>query len=107
MAPVGVTALEWPDAGPEPLALAACTVNVYDVPGVRLRTLAVVAGGEPVTVVVACAVEPMYGVTMYEVGGPPDDGAVQVTVAAALPAVAVTPDTPPGDGVGRNRTSTQ
>ena len=63
VAPVGVTALVWPDSGPEPLALVACTLNVYDVPGVRLRTLAVVAGGVPVTVVVACAVEPMYGVT--------------------------------------------
>ena len=55
----------------------------------------------PVTVVVVvvgatgiglCAVAPMYGVTVYAViADPPSFGAVQLTVADALPAVAVTP----------------
>src|SRR5664279_4008888 len=54
--------------------------------------VAVVAGGDPVRVVGVCAVFPMDGVMVYEVIGlPPLPGAVQDTVAAALPAVAVTP----------------
>ena len=50
-----------------------------------------VAGGEPVTVVGVCAVEPMYGVILYEVGCPPLDGAVQETFADVRPpSIAVT-----------------
>ena len=56
---VGVTALEGSDAGPEPLGFEAVTLKVYDVPPVRLWILAFVTGGEPVTVVGVCAVEPM------------------------------------------------
>src|SRR5664279_4547396 len=54
--------------------------------------VAVVAGGFPVMVVGVCAVPPMDGVRVYEVMTlPPLPGAVQDTVAEALPAVAVTP----------------
>ena len=50
-----------------------------------------VAGGLPLTIVGACAVVPMYGVTVYSVIGlPPFEGAVQLTTAEPLPAVAVT-----------------
>ena len=74
-------------------------------------TVAEVAGGLPVTVTGVCAVEPMYGVTVYLVIALPPllDGAVQLTVAAVLPAVAVTPVGAPGavgargHGVGRRR----
>ena len=61
---VGVTAFEAADAGPVPTALVAATLNVYAVPLVRPVTLAVVAGGLPVTVVGVCAVVPMNGVTV-------------------------------------------
>ena len=56
-------------------------------------TVVEVAGGLPVTVTGVCAVEPMYGVTVYLVMALPPllDGAVQLTVADPLPAVAVTP----------------
>jgi hypothetical protein len=45
----GVTALEAAEVGPLPAALAAVTVNVYDVPAVRPVTVAVVAGAATVT----------------------------------------------------------
>jgi hypothetical protein len=60
-------------------------------------TVAWVAGGLPDTVTGVCAVEPMYGVTVYPVIAlPPLPGAVQLTVADALPAVADTPAGAPG-----------
>jgi hypothetical protein len=58
--PAGVTELDADDAGPVPTELVADTVNVYAVPFVSPVTVA----GLPDTVVVACAVEPMYGVTV-------------------------------------------
>jgi hypothetical protein len=58
-APVGVTAFDALDCGPEPSEFTACTLKVYAVPGVRSRTVPLVAGGEPVMVVTACAVVPM------------------------------------------------
>ncbi len=75
------------------MALVADTVNVYAVPLVSPVTVVDVAGGVPVTVVGVCAVVPMNGVTVYLVIVLPPllDGAVQLTVADALPAVAVTP----------------
>ena len=63
-AAVGVIELEAAEAGPVPTALAADTVNVYEVPSVSPVTVAVVAGGLPVTVVGVCAVVPTYGVTV-------------------------------------------
>jgi hypothetical protein len=56
-------------------------------------TVVEVAGGLPVTVTGVCAVEPTYGVTVYLVIALPPvlEGAVQLTVADPLPAVAVTP----------------
>ena len=61
-------------------------------------TVVEVAGGLPVTVTGVCAVEPMNGVTVYLVIVLPPllDGAVQLTVADPLPAVAVTPVGAPG-----------
>ena len=48
----GVTAFDGADAGPEPLAFVAVTVKVYVLPLVRSVIVALVAGGEPETVVV-------------------------------------------------------
>jgi len=61
-------------------------------------TCFVVAGGLPVTVTGVCAVEPINGVTVYVliVLPPVLVGAVQLTVADPLPAVAVTPVGAPG-----------
>ena len=61
---LGVTAFDGDDSGPVPIAFVAVTVNVYAVPLVRLLIVALVAGGDPVTVVGVCAAEPMYGVTV-------------------------------------------
>jgi hypothetical protein len=47
----GVTALDCADAAPAPLALTACTVNVYVVPLVSPVTVVLVAGGDPLTIV--------------------------------------------------------
>jgi len=65
-------------------------------------TVAETAGGLPVTVTGVCAAEPINGVTVYLVIALPPllDGAVQLTVAAALPAVAVTPVGAPGTSLG-------
>jgi hypothetical protein len=60
----GVTALDCADAGPAPLTLSACTVNVYVVPVDRPVTVVLVAGGAPVTTLGAWAVVPTYGVTL-------------------------------------------
>src|SRR5579859_7670271 len=87
----GVTVFEAADAGPVPTALVAVTVKVYVTPFVRPPIVAVVAGGLPLITVGVWAVEPTYGVTVYEVIGLlPSDGAVHDTVACALPAVATT-----------------
>src|SRR4051812_36804284 len=99
-APLGVTAAEAADCAPSPVGLDAVTRNVYAVPGVRPLIVVLVAGGVPLIVFGVCAVDPMYGVTVYEVTGPPDAGAVQLTVADALPAVAVTPVAAPGAPAG-------
>jgi hypothetical protein len=94
----GVTALDALDAGPVPPLLIAATVNVYAVPFVRPVTVALVAGGEPVTVVGVWAVEPTYGVTVYPVIALPPvlPGAVQLTSAWLVAALAVTPVGAPG-----------
>ena len=99
---LGVTALDAGDSEPAPLALVADTVNVYVVPFVRPGTVVEVAGGVPVTVTGVCAVVPMYGVTVYLVSVLPPllVGAVQLTVAWPLPAVAVTPVGVPGSPFG-------
>jgi hypothetical protein len=60
----GVTEFDAPDAGPVPTALVAVTVNVYAVPLVSPLTVALVAGGLPVTVVGDCADDPRNGVTV-------------------------------------------
>jgi len=53
--------------------------------------VALVAGGEPVTVLAGWAVEPTYGVTVYcVIALPPFDGAAQVTLALLSPGVAMT-----------------
>src|SRR5579859_5228294 len=89
----GVTAAEWADSGEVPFGLVALTVNVYAVPLVRPVIVAFVV----VTVVDGWAVDPAYGVTVYEVIGlPPSAGAVQLTVALALPGAALTPVGVPG-----------
>ena len=83
--PVGVTAFEAADAGPAPLGFDGLDREGVRVPGVSPVIVVLVAGGEPVTVVGVCAVEPMYGVISYDVRGPPLAGAVQMTVAEAWP----------------------
>ena len=72
------------------------------VPLVSPVTVVEVAGGLPVTVTGVCAVEPMNGVTVYLVIALPPllVGAVQLTVADPLPAVAVTPVGAPGSAFG-------
>jgi hypothetical protein len=101
---VGVTAFDAADAVPDPAPFTAVTVNVYAVPAVNAETDPDVT--DPDTVVVACAVDPTYGVITYEDGVLPDDGAVHDTVAPSTPAVAVTPVGCPGR-TGWNSTSTQ
>src|SRR5215210_1988377 len=104
----GVTALECADTGPDPFGLTASTVNVYVVPVVRPVMVVLVGSGEPVTVFGACGVEPMYGVTLYEVTAPPAAGADQATVAEVRPpATALTSVTWPGTDAGVKSTSTQ
>ena len=107
VAPVGVTALDSSDAGPEPFAFEAVTRNVYCVPPVSPVTVASFAGGEPVTTVAGCASAPAYGVIVYVVGGPPAVGEFHVIVAELGPPVAWTCVTMPGTGVGTKSTSTQ
>jgi hypothetical protein len=50
-----------------------------------------VAGGLPETVIGVWAVEPIYGVIEYPVGGEPPEGAVQDSDTWPTPAVASTP----------------
>src|ERR1700687_6300943 len=89
--PSGVTLFDCAEAVPVPTLLMAATVNVYAVPLARPVTIWVVA--VELNVVAVWAVAPMYGVTVYPVTGLPPfpTGAVQLTVACALPAVADTP----------------
>jgi len=85
--PVGVIALDAIDAGEVVVAFVAVTVNVYAVPLVNPDTVAVVA---PVVVAVN---EPGAEVTVYEAIAeePGLADAVHDTVAAVLPATALTP----------------
>src|SRR4051794_5089833 len=80
----GVTLFEGADASPVPTALVAVTVNVYAVPLVSPLTMM----GEAVP---PALLPPGEDVTVYEVMGEPpfEPGGVNVTVACALPAVAV------------------
>ena len=55
---LGVTALDGAEAVPVPRELVAVTLNVYAVPLVSPVTVAVLAGGEPVTVTGVPAVDP-------------------------------------------------
>src|SRR5579872_4148095 len=88
---VGVTEFEAVEAGPAPALLVAVTVKVYAWPLVR-----------PPTVIGLLAPDwwrlPGVEVTVYEVmGAPPSEaGAVKLTVAWALPAVAEAPVGAPG-----------
>jgi hypothetical protein len=110
LAPVGVTAFDCADTGPGPPEFDACTVNVYDAPCVSPVTVTLVAGGDPDTVVADCATPALYGVTAYDVGAPPLDGADHETVADWNPADADTFVTCPGAAgraAGANITSTQ
>ena len=93
--PTGVTALEALDADPVPALLVAVTVNVYDVPFVKLVTVAEVPAVVAVTL-------PGEEVTVYcVIDAPPSDaGAVQETSASALPPVADTPVGTPGTVAG-------
>src|SRR5918912_1152678 len=95
----GVTLLEASEAGPVPTAFVAVTVNVYAVPFVSPVTVAVVGTSVLPTGGLTVA-EPPAGeeVTVYEVIALPpfEAGAVQDTLAAALPAVATTPVGAPG-----------
>jgi hypothetical protein len=88
----GLTLFEAVEAGPVPAALVAVTANVYAVPLARPVTTIVVAP------VVLAMMLPGEEVTVYAVIAEPpfDDGAVQLTVACPLPAVAVTPVGAPG-----------
>jgi hypothetical protein len=91
----GITLLEAADAGPGPTALVAVTVKVYDVPFVRPDT--VIGLAVPVPVIL-----PGVEVTVYKVIAVPpfDAGAVKLTVASKLPAVAATPVGAPGTVTG-------
>ena len=99
-----MTAFDAADGALLPPPFVAITVNVYVVPFVRPVTIVFVAGGLPVIVIGACAVEPTYGVTVYDVAAPPDMGAVQLTDAIALPAVATTFVGEPGGLGGKGTT---
>ena len=107
-APCGVTAFDCADTGPPPFGLIAWTVKRYVVPVVRPVIVVLVTGGVPVIVFGVCAVVPTYGVILYEVTAPPEDGAVQLTLADVVPpATALTPETAPGAEAGEKTTSTQ
>jgi hypothetical protein len=80
----GVTAVDATEADDVPSALMLCVVNVYAVPLVKFET--VQEPEAPVTVQVS---PPGDAVTKYEVGVPPDNGALTVTIAPRLIATAV------------------
>lgn len=83
-AAAGVTEFDWAEAMPVPAAFVAATVKVYAVPFVRPVT--VIGDAVPDAVI-----PPGDDVTVYPVMADPpfDAGGVKVTVACALPAVAV------------------
>jgi hypothetical protein len=58
----GVTGSDGAEEAPVPAALAADTVNVYDVPLTSPVTAAEVAGGEPAMTVAVCELAPTWGV---------------------------------------------
>ena len=60
----GVTVFEGSESALVPTEFVAVTVKVYAVPFVRPVTVAVVAGGAPVTTVAARVVVPACGVTV-------------------------------------------
>ena len=80
--------MEYPDARLVPMSLIARTRKVYRVPLVRPVISWVV---DPAGKLTALFKTPwLQTITLYRViGDPPSFGAVQVTVAAVLPAVAV------------------
>jgi hypothetical protein len=80
----GVTALDADDAAPVPAAFVAVTVKVYDVPLVKPDTVSGLDEPDAVN-------EPGLDVAVYDVIALPplDEGAVNVTLVLALPAVAV------------------
>jgi hypothetical protein len=82
----GVAPFDAADAGPVPIAFVAVTLNVYVVPFTRPVTSIDVQGAVQVPVIV-----PGEDVAVYDVIAEPPSlaGAVKVTVACALPAVAV------------------
>jgi hypothetical protein len=90
----GVTLLEAADAGPAPTPLVAVTVNVYAVPLARTRTVHGDVAHVPVC--------PPEDVAVYDVIAEPPSlaGGVKVTVACALPAVAVPMVGAPGTVAG-------
>jgi hypothetical protein len=87
----GVTALDGAEAAPVPTAFVALTVNVYAVPFVRPATVMGLPDPVPVW-------PPGLAVTVYEVIAEPpfEEGALNDTVADALPATADTPVGAPG-----------
>jgi hypothetical protein len=101
----GVTALDGAEGALFPTPFEATTENVYVVPFVSPFTTVDVEGGVPVTVVDVCAVAPMKGVTLYDVGAPPEVGALQLTAASPLPGVAATLVGEPGAGGGVGTTA--
>ena len=80
----GTTELEGADGEPVPTVLIAATVNVYAVP--LVSPVRVMGEALPVT-----AAPPGLAVTVYPViAAPPEDaGAIKLTDASALPALAV------------------
>jgi hypothetical protein len=93
----GVTLLDAADGAPAPTALVAVTVKVYAVPFVRPLTVIDVHGAAHVPVMLAGD-----DVAVYEVIAEPplDAGAVNVTVACALPRVALPMAGAPGTVAG-------
>jgi hypothetical protein len=91
----GVTELEAGDAADVPPSFVAVAVNVYSVLFVKPVTTQEVSGD--VTVQVA---PPGEAVTVYEVGVPPDDGGVIVTVASPSPGSATGAPGVPGVRTG-------
>jgi len=91
----GVTRFEGAEAGPLPAALVAVTVKMYAVPLARPPT--VMGDAAPLAVIPAGD-----DVTVYDVMGEPpfDTGAVNVTVACALPAAALPMVGAPGTAAG-------
>jgi hypothetical protein len=82
---IGVTELEAADALADvPAVFVAVVVNVYAVPFVNPVTVQ-----DPLAPVTVQVAPPGDAVTVYEVGVPPEVGALTVTVACALPATAV------------------